>query len=142
MAPNTMQNSPTVRSFRLSLLTIPALDLRPSVLFSMNDDISPMEVAQDQNPADSSFFDLQPPAQSTQHVKLEDVMKLLFSEEHLHFILGDHALFYRFSTFLNDYKPHLVPTLTRYLEMRKAVKAIEYANAVTRSIRVRAAGFP
>ncbi|KAN0119674.1 hypothetical protein V8E51_001882 [Hyaloscypha variabilis] len=112
MAPNTMQNSPTVRSFRLSLLTIPALDLRPSVLFSMNDDISPME-----------------------HVKLEDVMKRLFSEEHLHFILGDHALFYRFSRFLNHYKPHLVPTLIRYLEMRKAVKAIEYANAVTRRVR-------
>ena len=103
----------------------------------MDSDISAAEAAQAHNPAEPSFFNLQPPAQSTQHVKLEDIMNRLFSEEHLHFILGDHILFYRFSSFLNHYKPHLVPTLVRYLEMRKAVKAIEYANAVTRRVRVR-----
>jgi hypothetical protein len=138
MASNTVQSSPTIQSHRLPLLTIPSLDLRTSVLsVSMNDDSSPTEArpAQDHNPADSSFFDLQPPEQPANHVKLEDVMRRLFSEEHLHFVLGDHILFYRFSSFLNHYRPHLVPTLIRYLEMRKAVKAIEYANAVTRRIR-------
>jgi hypothetical protein len=138
MASNTVQSSPTTQSHRLSLLTIPALDLHTSLLSaSMDNGISPVEVrpAQDQNPTDSSFFDLQPPHHPANHVKLEDVMSRLFSEEHLHFILGDHTLFYRFSSFLNNYRPHLVPTLIRYLEMRKAVKAIEYANSVMRRIR-------
>jgi hypothetical protein len=60
-------------------------------------------------------------------------MRRLFSKEHLHFILGDHVLFYRFSSFHNQYRPHLVPAF-RYLEMRKVVKAIEYANAVIRRV--------
>ncbi len=63
------------------------------------------------------------------------MVRQLFSDEHLNFIIGDHILFYRFSSFLNRYRSHLVPTLVRYLEMRKAVKAIEYANAVVKSIR-------
>ncbi|KUJ12263.1 uncharacterized protein LY89DRAFT_623352 [Mollisia scopiformis] len=62
-------------------------------------------------------------------------MKRLMSAEHLHFILADHTLFYRFSSFLNRYRSHLVPTLIRYLEMRKAMKAIEYANSIVRTIR-------
>jgi hypothetical protein len=62
-------------------------------------------------------------------------MSRLFSEEHLLFILGDHIFFYSFSSFLNRYSSHLVPALVRYLEMRKAVKAIEYPNAVARRVR-------
>ncbi|KAL5318749.1 hypothetical protein ACEPPN_013813 [Leptodophora sp. 'Broadleaf-Isolate-01'] len=81
------------------------------------------------------FFDLQPPTVAASGVRVEDVVKRLFSAEHLNFILGDHLLFYQFSTFLNRFRPSLVPTLIRYLEMRKAMKAIEYANAVGRSIR-------
>jgi len=83
----------------------------------------------------SAFFDLQPPTNSSTHIKLEDLAKRLFSADHLHFILQDHGLFYRFSSFLNEFRPHLIPTLVRYLEMRKAMKAIEYANSVSRTIR-------
>lgn len=36
---------------------------------------------------------------------------------------------------MNRFKLHLVPTLVRYLEMTKAMKAIEYANAVARKIQ-------
>lgn len=104
---------------------------------SIDDDSSRMEATstQDHDPTESTFFDLQPPVPSANQVKIENVMRQLFSEEHLHFIIGDHILFYRFSSFLNCYKSHLVPTLIRYLEMRKAVKAIEYANAVARGVR-------
>jgi hypothetical protein len=84
---------------------------------------------------ESTFFDLQPPAPNVKHVKIEDVMARLMSAEHLNFILDDQALFSRFSAFLNQYYSHMVPTLIRYLEMRKAVKAIEFANAVARGIR-------
>jgi hypothetical protein len=87
--------------------------------------------------AEASFFDLQPPASTASHLKVEDIMKRLFSKGHLQFILGDHLLFSRFSSFLNQYKPQMIPTLIRYLEMRKSLKAIEYANAVARSVRSR-----
>lgn len=86
-------------------------------------------------PGEPAFFDLRPPQSNASHVKLEDVVKRLFSHEHLHFIIADQALFYRFCIFVNRYKPQLAPTLVRYLEMRKAMKAIEYANAVARKIR-------
>jgi len=83
----------------------------------------------------SEFFNLQPPTTLPTGMKIEDLAKRLFSADHLHLILQDHGLFYRFSTFLNQFKPRLVPTLIRYLEMRKAMKAIEYANSVSRTIR-------
>jgi hypothetical protein len=131
-------SSPTIQSHRLSLLTIPAIDLHTSLLsVSMDDDSLRMEdrSAQDHSPVDSSFYDLQPPEQQANHVKPEDIMSRLFSKEHLHFILGDHIFFYRFSSFLNCYSSHLVLALVRYLEMRTAIKAIEYANAVARRVR-------
>jgi PAS domain S-box-containing protein len=40
----------------------------------------------------------------------------------------------RFSTFLQRYKPALSAIILQYLEFQKAIKAIEYANAVARSI--------
>ncbi|ESZ98384.1 non-specific serine/threonine protein kinase [Sclerotinia borealis F-4128] len=83
----------------------------------------------------SQFFDLHPPVSRSSNVKIEDLAKRLFSEEHLLFILHDHALFQKFSIFMNRFRPHLVPILVRYLEMTKAMKAIEYANAVARKIR-------
>ncbi|KAK2627775.1 hypothetical protein QTJ16_002421 [Diplocarpon rosae] len=83
---------------------------------------------------EGEFFDLQPPPSAAREVKTEDVMKRLFSAEHLHLILGDPGFFCKFSSFLNRFKPNLVPTLIRYLEMRKAIKAIEYANSVASKI--------
>jgi hypothetical protein len=119
-------------------LPISAFDLHTSIFSVSMDDDSLQTVstsAQDHDPAEPTFFDLEPSVPSANQVKIEDVMSRLFSNEHLHFIIDDHTLFYRFSSFLNRYKSHLVPTLIRYLEMRKAVKAIEYANAVARRIR-------
>jgi len=85
--------------------------------------------------SDNSFFLLQPPTQKIGRVKLEDLVKRLFSDEHLLFILGDHVLFHKFSMFLNRYQPHLVPSLIRFLETRKALKAIDYPNAVARELQ-------
>ncbi|CAD6502469.1 BgTH12-05061 [Blumeria graminis f. sp. triticale] len=84
----------------------------------------------------NNFFDLKPPIPVLNDLtKIEEVMKRLYSEEHLHYILSDHAQYQRFSSFLSRYKPLMVPTLVRYMEMRKAMKAIEYANAVARTIK-------
>lgn len=83
----------------------------------------------------SQFFDLSPPISSSKDIKIEDLARRLFSSEHLLFILHNHALFQKFSNFITQFKPHLVPTLIRYLETIKAMKAIEYANAVAQKIR-------
>ncbi len=132
-----VQSSPTVRSSRLSLRPVSSLDLRDTLLsMAMADDsLHAAIVRHEVDSAEAGFFDLSVPIPIAKEVGIEHVMKRLFSKEHLHFILADHVLFYRFSSFLNRFKPHIVPTLVRYLEMRKAMKAIEYANAVARSIR-------
>ncbi|POS85153.1 hypothetical protein EPUL_003265, partial [Erysiphe pulchra] len=85
----------------------------------------------------SNFFDLRPPPPPTEthESRIEDVMKRLYSEEHLYYVLRDQTQFQRFMSFLNRYRPNLVPNLTRYMEMRKAMKAVEYANALARTIQ-------
>lgn len=142
MESSTVQSSPTISTPRLSLVDVPGLDqLRDTLLaINMDDDSdrTSVEATKEQDAAgqpEPEFFDLQPPAHNPDYVRIEDVMRQLISAEHLHFILGDHVLFHRFSSFLNKYRTHLVPTLIRYLEMRKAMKAIEYANAIVRTIR-------
>ncbi|KAL2069580.1 hypothetical protein VTL71DRAFT_14259 [Oculimacula yallundae] len=144
MEPASSQSSPTISHHRVSKAPHrDHVDLRP---LSMNPYIGNTDMAHRTDRGSSTtedpeavegteFFDLHPPAASGNNVSVEDVMKRLFSAEHLHFILGDHLLFFQFSTFLNRFRPRLVPTLIRYLEMRKAMKAIEYANAVAKSIR-------
>jgi hypothetical protein len=135
------RSSPTIRSPRFSLLPhLPksGLDLEERFLsFAMGEetDVPTMPMPAHDASTDSGFFDLHPPSSSAKDVKVEDLVKQMFSADHLHFILGDRVLFYKFSTFLNRFKPNLVPTLIRYMEMRKAMKAIEYANSVARKIR-------
>lgn len=82
----------------------------------------------------SGFFNLEPTLPANQTSRLEDTMKKLFSEEHLHYILEDQLFLQRFSAFVNKYQPQYTPTLTRYMDLLKASKAIEYANAITRGI--------
>lgn len=141
--PASAQSSPTISVNRLSLLPLNPLRLSPIDIspdrLAITDEtprtMTPIAISEEPNSGGGEFFDLQPPASSASNVKIEDIVKRLFSAEHLHFILGDHVLFYKFSTFLNRYRSNLVPTLIRYLEMRKAMKAIEYANAIARAIR-------
>jgi len=140
MAPTSAQSSPTLRSpslYFLPNLPLQDLDLQDAVLSHQMEDGRPREIlhtSHDLNSDESAFFDLQPPAPSINDFKTEDIMTRLVSIDHLNLILQDHVFFHRFSAFLNRFNPHLVPTLIRYLEMRKAVKAIEYANAIARRI--------
>ena len=85
--------------------------------------------------AGSAFFDLCPPPSRPNEDKVEYLVERLFSEDHLRFILRDHALFYQFLVFVNTFKPQYAATLVRYLEMQKAMNAVEYANAIASQIR-------
>ena len=80
-------------------------------------------------------FDLKPPPPNSRAKHVDTLSEQLFSGEHLHVILKDPSFFLRFTAFLNRYKPHSAPVLVRYLEAQKALKAIEYANALSETMK-------
>ena len=80
-------------------------------------------------------FDLNPPAPRKTVSILDSLAERLFSEEHFRVILRDPSFFLRFTAFLNRYKPSYAPILVRYLEAQKAIKAVEYANALAESLK-------
>lgn len=81
-----------------------------------------------------SPFDLRPPPPNRPQNTLAGLSEQLFSPGHLRTILHDPALFFRFTSFLNAYRPNIAPVLVRYLETQKAIKAVEYANAIAESV--------
>ena len=83
---------------------------------------------------DTDDFDLRPQPRRKKPTSLDVLSESLFSGGHLDTILRDPQLFVRFTAFLNRYRPQVAPILTRYLETQKAIKAIEYANAVAESV--------
>lgn len=88
--------------------------------------------------ADPANFDLVAPNDQngttiSKH-KLELRSELLFSARHLQYIFDDAGSLHLFSSFLHKHRPESVPLLTYYLEALKALRAIEYSNAVLRSL--------
>lgn len=80
--------------------------------------------------SDEAGYDLKAPPPTVLQGDVEGLSKQFFSFEHLDVILGDPDLKRRLSKFLHRYYPHLASTLERFLEIRKANAAIEYANVV------------
>ena len=84
---------------------------------------------------DGQNFDLKPPPPNSKVKHIDTLSEQLLSGDHLRVILKDPSFFLRFTAFLNRYKPKSAPVLVRYLEAQKALKAIEYANAVAETIK-------
>jgi len=80
-------------------------------------------------------FDLKPPPPRKPVKSLDWLAERLFSEDHLRVILRDATFFMRFTAFLNRYKPQYSPILVQYLEAQKAIKAVEYANALAENLK-------
>ena len=80
-------------------------------------------------------FDLRPPPPNKPYKMLDSLSERLFSADHLEVILRDPAFFLRFTTFINRYKSSSAPVLVRYLEAQKAIKAVDYANALAESLK-------
>lgn len=80
-------------------------------------------------------FDLKPPPPRKPVSSLDSLAERLFSEDHLRVILRDATFSTRFTAFLNRFKPQYSPILVQYLEAQKAIKAIEYANALAESLK-------
>ena len=106
--------------------------------------IHELPLLQQQNPYDGSdqfhpvheaglSYDLIAPLDDTQETplhSLERLADLMFSSEHMLSILNNPRYLSRFREFLLEERPRSLRHLTYYLNARKALKAIEYANAL------------
>lgn len=84
---------------------------------------------------DPHSFDLvMPAAEGHQLFSLEARSQQLFSREHLQVVFADPALLLRFTAFLSTHRPQSVPILVYYLDALKALRAINYANAIAEAL--------
>ena len=79
-------------------------------------------------------FMLNPPPPRHAKNTIEGMAGLLWSGGHLRTVLRDPSLFLRFTACINKYRPQIAPVLIRYLETQKAIKAVEYANAIAEAL--------
>ncbi len=86
---------------------------------------------------DPRSWDLVEPASNdapTGLYALEKRADLLFSSSHLHTIFNDPKLLLKFTGFLNGHRPKSIAVLIYYLDALKAIRAIEYANAIAEAL--------
>lgn len=79
-------------------------------------------------------FDLRPPPPRLKPPSVESVAELLFSARHLNVLVYKPQYLAAFTTFIRRYRPQYHDVLVGYLESQKAIKAVEYANAVAQSV--------
>ncbi|KAI9724814.1 MAG: hypothetical protein M1812_000090 [Candelaria pacifica] len=85
---------------------------------------------------DPRSFDLIAPAERGHHkiFSLEGRSEQLFSREHLQIIFSEPSMLLRFTAFLSAQRPQSVPVLVYFLDTTKALKAINYANAIAEGL--------
>ncbi|KAJ9643488.1 hypothetical protein H2199_004167 [Coniosporium tulheliwenetii] len=85
---------------------------------------------------DPRSFDLlaEPETQPGRSFQLEKRSEQMFSREHLETIFADPPLLLRFTSFLSAARPKSVPLLIYYLDALKALRAINYANAIAEAL--------
>ena len=79
-------------------------------------------------------YDLTAPEDGAKLHSLEVLSELLFSEEHLKTIFAHPSLLLKFTSFLSVYRPHSMPILNYYIETTKALRVINYANAIAEAL--------
>lgn len=126
--PVVLPSSPTTDDFPQPPGRSPSMN---GNLSSAEDHMEPLRTP----PDEPNNYDLKPPPPKNPVKFLENYSEQLFSDAHLRTILRDPAFSLRFTAFLNRYKPYSAPILIRYLEAQKAIKAVEYANALTESFK-------
>lgn len=113
-----------------SITTLPALQTKGPD----NSDAQMLEPVLEDDPRS---FDLVAPPSDDKHVGvylLERRAEQLFSSEHLHIIFSDPKLLLKFTGFLSSHRPQTIPILIYYLDALKAIRAIEYANAIAEAL--------
>ena len=116
-----------------SVNTFNTQNLAPLQQKGLPDDIDRLSPLLEDDP---KSFDLVAPTeiQNSKGYSLEQQSEKLFSKEHLEEIFKDTASLLRFTSFLTMARPKSVPVLVYYLDALKALRAINYANAVAEAL--------
>jgi len=80
--------------------------------------------------SDALDFDLRPPPPRPKPPSIESLSEALFSAGHLNALLRQPQYLAQFTTFVGKNCPSFHPHILRYIETQKAIKAVEYANAI------------
>ncbi|KAJ4992744.1 hypothetical protein SVAN01_01790 [Stagonosporopsis vannaccii] len=132
-APTTMRSSAdsviSQDSYTPSIATGALAPLQQKTALEDGDRLSPL--LED----DPKSWDLIEPEEEDRKVfSLEARSEQLFSKEHLSAIFKDTPSLLRFTSFLSVARPKSVPVLIYYLDALKALRAINYANAVAEAL--------
>jgi hypothetical protein len=133
-APTTLRSSAdSVMSHESSQPSIATQGLAPLQQKSALDDDDRLSPLLEDDPRS---FDLvsAPSETDRKQFSLEARSEQLFSKEHLQAIFRDTASLLRFTSFLSVARPNSVPVLIHYLDALKALRAINYANAVAEAL--------
>ncbi|UPX13651.1 uncharacterized protein EKO05_0004151 [Ascochyta rabiei] len=133
IGPTTMRSSAdsviSQDSFTPSIATGTLVPLQQKGVLEEGDRLSPL--LED----DPKSWDLVEPEQDNLKVfSLEARSEQLFSREHLAAIFKDTPSLLRFTSFLSIARPGSVPILIYYLDALKALRAINYANAIAEAL--------
>ena len=107
-------------------------DLAPLQIYEDGGNGYGAEPVQDDDP--TSYDLAAPPSRESAQHSLESSSEALFSREHLQVIFADPTLLLKFTAFLSASRPQSVPLLIYYLDALKAIRAINYANAICESL--------
>ena len=75
------------------------------------------------------------PEDDEHSASLHKLSDFLFSTQHLRLVLEDHDLFHAFESFLSLKRPESASLLSSYVTLRKALRSIEYADAVMAGVQ-------
>nr|POE86923.1 phototropin-2 [Quercus suber] len=113
-----------------SIHTLPALQTKGPD----NGDVDELEPMLSDDPRS---FDLLLPQQGSQEIgiyALEKRAEQMLSAAHLRIIFENPRLLLKFTGFLNSHRPKSLPVLIYYLDALKAIRAINYANAIAEAL--------
>ena len=99
--------------------------LQSQTVVDQNDKLEPIS---EDDP--TSYELVEPPLGDGEGYSLEQRSLQLFSKEHLQVIFADGNYLLRFTSFLGAHRPQSVPTLIHYLDCLKALRAVQYSNAI------------
>jgi hypothetical protein len=66
--------------------------------------------------------------------RLDEHAEQLLSREHLQAVFADRKTLLKFTGFLTSHRPQSIPVLVFYMDALKALRAIKYANSVSRAL--------
>ncbi|KAF2797031.1 hypothetical protein K505DRAFT_236440 [Melanomma pulvis-pyrius CBS 109.77] len=123
----------SVISYETSASSINTQSLAPLQQKGPLDDVDRLSPLLEDDP---KSFDLVAPteAETGKVFSLESQSENMFSKQHLEAIFKDTASLLRFTAFLSMARPKSVPVLIYYLDAMKALRAINYANAVAEAL--------